>query len=92
MCCGLAILAFLGPRAAIIFWWLFRPLYFSTNFSTILWPILGIIFVPWLTLMYLIVAPGGINGLDWLWLGLGLFLDISSYSGSFYGNKNKLHG
>ena len=27
-----------------------------------LWPILGIIFLPWTTLMYILVAPGGVNG------------------------------
>jgi hypothetical protein len=89
MCCGLAVLAFLGPRAAIIVWWLFRPFYFSDVFSTIFWPLVGIVFLPWLTLMYLIVAPGGIVGLDWLFLGIGLFLDILSYGGSAYGNKNR---
>lgn len=90
MCCGLAILAFLGPRAGIIFWWLIRPVYFSNYFSGIVWPILGIIFVPWMTLAYLLIAPGGIHGLDWLLVGLGLFLDISSYAGSAYGNKDRL--
>ena len=42
---------------------------------------LGIIFVPWLTLMYVIVAPGGIEGFDRVWLGLALFGDIASYGG-----------
>ncbi len=90
MCCGFAVLAFLGPRAGILFWWLIRPLYFSNNMPGFLWTILGIVFLPWLTLMYLIVAPGGISGFDWIWLGLALFFDIASYSGSVYGNKDKL--
>jgi len=90
MCCGLAVLAFLGPRAAILFWWLLRPMYFSDTFTTILWPLVGFLFLPWLTLMYLIVAPGGISGFDLVFLGLALFFDISSYGGSVYGNKNKL--
>ena len=51
---------------------------------------LGLIFVPWLTLMYVIVAPGGIVGLDWLWLGLALVADIGSYSGGAYGNRDRL--
>ena len=90
MCCGFAILAFLGPRAALLFWWLLRPAYFSETFTTILWPLLGFFFLPWLTLMYLIVAPGGISTFDWLFLGLALLLDIASYSGSAYGNRNGL--
>ncbi|MFN8496381.1 MAG: hypothetical protein U0641_00880 [Anaerolineae bacterium] len=31
--------------------------------------------------MYVIVAPGGIAGFDWVWLGLALAADIASYSG-----------
>ena len=31
--------------------------------------------------MYVIVAPGGVVGWDWLWLGLMLVADITSYSG-----------
>jgi hypothetical protein len=34
--------------------------------------LIGGIFVPWTTLSYLIVFPGGVVGLDWVWLGLGL--------------------
>lgn len=89
MCCGLVVLALLGPRAAVLFWWLIRPGYFSVIFTTILWPLLGFLFLPWFTLMYLIVAPGGLNGFDMIWLALGLLLDISSYAGSAYSNKNR---
>jgi hypothetical protein len=46
-----------------------------------LWPVLGIVFLPWTTIMYVIVAPGGIVSWDWLWLGLMLVADIASYSG-----------
>ena len=31
--------------------------------------------------MYVIVAPGGVTGWDWLWLGLMLAADIFSYGG-----------
>lgn len=88
MIIGLIILALAGPRVATIFWWLLRPGYFSATFNTILWPLLGIIFLPWVTLMYLIVIPGGISTWDWLWLGLALVLDIATYSGSIYGRGN----
>ena len=32
-------------------------------------------------MFYVIVFPGGINGLDWLWLGLGVFADVAWYMG-----------
>ena len=89
MCCGLAVLALLGPRITLLLWWLLKPGYFSSTFTTILWPLLGFLFLPWMTLVYLLVAPGGINGFDMLWLGLALIIDISSYAGSAYSHKNR---
>ena len=92
MCCLFMALVVLGPRFAGILWWLARPGQWSAAFnSAIIWPILGLIFVPWMTLMFVLVAPGGINGFDWVWLGLGLFADIASYSGSAY-KRNEIPG
>lgn len=31
--------------------------------------------------MWVIVAPGGVNGLDWLWVGLAIALDVATWSG-----------
>jgi hypothetical protein len=42
--------------------------------------------------MYVLVAPGGIEGWDWLWLGLALVADISSYAGGGYGNRRRIPG
>lgn len=82
MCCLFTTLVFLGPRAGILVWWLLQPARWQAAFQSALWPILGIIFVPWTTMMYVLVFPGGVTGLDWLWLGLGLFADIAWYSGA----------
>jgi hypothetical protein len=70
-----------APRIAVVLLWLFRPFMISTAFDSIIVPILGVIFLPWLTLMYVLVSPGGIQGFDWALLGLGLFLDLGSYGG-----------
>jgi len=94
MCCFFTALVFLGPRAAVLVWWLINPLRFSAAFNTFILPILGIIFLPWTTLMYLVVwSPAtGIYGLDWLWLGLGLVADIAMHGGGAWGNKDKIPG
>jgi hypothetical protein len=81
MCCFFMALVLFGPRLAILIWWLIRPVYISGAFTSWIWPLLGIIFLPWTLLMYLIIYPGGIVGFDWIWLGLGLFADIASYAG-----------
>lgn len=95
MCCLFTILVFLGPRAAGIVWWIAQPARWVGQlgaFDTWLWPVLGLIFLPLTTLMYVLVAPGGVNGLDWLWVGLSAVLDIISYTGGGYGNRNRMPG
>ena len=94
MCCMFTTLVLLGPRFATLIWWLFNPARFSAAFGSFIWPILGIIFAPFTTLMYLIVwSPvTGIYGLDWLWLGLAVLADIGSYAGGGYGNRDRIPG
>jgi len=47
--------------------------------------LLGLIFVPWTALMYVIIFP--LNGWDWIWLGLGIAADVASYVGSYHNRK-----
>ncbi len=95
MCCIFTILVLLGPRVAAIIWWLVSPVRWvgDTNlsaFSSIIWPILGIIFVPWTTLMYLLIFPGGIVWWEWLFLILAVFTDIATHGGGFFGNRDRI--
>ena len=46
MCCVFAFLLLLGPRAAIVFWWLVEPVRWGATFDTVIWPLVGFIFVP----------------------------------------------
>ena len=92
MCCIFTSLLLLGPRFAALIWWLINPLRFNAAFSTFIWPLLGIIFLPWTTLMYLVVFPAGIIGFDWLWLGLAVVADIGMYVGGGYGNRDRIPG
>jgi hypothetical protein len=94
MCCFFTVLLFLGPRAGILIWWLINSDLWSRTFDSFIWPLLGFIFAPWTTLMYVIVAPGnsGIVGFDWIWLGLAVLADISMWAGGGFGNKDKVPG
>ena len=92
MCCFVTTLILFGPRLAILIWWLFRPVFFNAMFNTWIWPLLGLIFLPWTLLMYLLVGGNGVVGFDWVWLGLALFFDIANYTGGAYGNKDRFSG
>mgnify|MGYP003573661619 CR=1 FL=1 len=94
MCCFVTALMLLGPRAAVLVWWLINPIRFSAAFNTFILPLLGILLLPWTTLMYLIVwSPvTGIVAWDWLWLGLALLVDIGSHGGGAYGNRKRIPG
>ncbi|MGI9666194.1 MAG: hypothetical protein ACR2N2_03710 [Acidimicrobiia bacterium] len=82
MCCFFASLFTLGPRAAILVWWLISPVRWEAAFSSFWWAILGFVIAPWTTLMWVAVAPGGITGFDYVWLGLGIFADIATWGAS----------
>lgn len=88
MCCAFLMLVLLGPRIFGAFWWIFQPARWQLAFNNFLggtlwwiWPMLGIVFVPWTTIMFVIVAPGGITGFDWVWIALSAMVDIASYAG-----------
>ncbi|HJS17980.1 MAG TPA: hypothetical protein VJ785_04485 [Anaerolineales bacterium] len=90
MCCAFTLLVLLGPRITGAVWWIARPTLWNSAFSSFLWPVLGLIFVPWTTLFYMFVFPGGVTGFEWFWIVVGLLVDIGSYSGGVYGNRDQL--
>jgi hypothetical protein len=92
MCLFFSLLL-LGPRVAIIFWWLIEPGRWDSAFDTALWPILGFIFAPWTTVMFVAVAPfGNVADWDWFWLLLALLVDMSTWSGNAYSNRSRMPG
>ena len=85
----LFLFTLIGPRFATIMWWLFNPFRFNSAFSTVIFPLLGIFFLPWTTLMYVGVFPGGLSFWNWLFLGLAFVADLGSYGSGAYKYKQK---
>jgi len=85
MGCLFALLGGLFPRLALLIVWIARPVLVSAAFNTFLLPLLGIIFLPFTTLIYVIVyTPNvGVVGFDWFWVILAVLLDISHWSASY---------
>ena len=91
MCCLSLGLLFLGPRVGIVLYWLFPAgrTQFNYAFQSLIWPILGVIFVPWTTVFWtLFSGQNGIAGFDWVWVALGLVIDIVTYTGGFTKRKS----
>jgi hypothetical protein len=95
MCCFVTALMLFGPRLAILVWWIYTPVYITTLFQSWVWPLLGWVFLPWSTLMYMTVASpggGGIVGFDWIVLGIGVFADMATYFGGYRERERAPYG
>ena len=69
-------------RLALVLVWVLTTLVNRAFHGGWLLPLLGIIFLPFATLIYVLVyAPGnGVTGWGWLWVVLALLLDLGVYS------------
>ena len=82
--CFFLFTLFLGPRAAIVLWYLILPGRWNSAFDSPVLPVLGFILLPWVTLTFVAVAPNGnVSDSDWLWVALAFVLDIAT--GGFLG-------
>ena len=85
MCCFFTTLLVFGPRLAFLIYWLIAPVRVNLAFAGFNFPwlvgILGLIFLPWTILMYVLIFP--LNGYDWIWLGLGVAADIAQYMAAY---------
>lgn len=99
-CCIIALLALLGPRIVIIGIWLFNNPYLSVGIvNGFIMQCLGFLFLPWTLLAYVFAfntTPGadlmGLSFTGVIIVILGVVLDIISYSGSGYGNRDRIRG
>jgi hypothetical protein len=79
------------PRLALLFVWVFTDLVHDA-FDEWIWPLLGLIFLPFTTLIYVLVwGPGGLEGWDWLWVGLAFLLDLATYTSGGVGGRNRAY-
>jgi hypothetical protein len=93
---GCLFLIFAGafPRFAVLFMWIARPQMFMSAFGGSWFiPLLGILFLPLTTLMYVLLwSSNGIVGFDWFWLVLAFFLDLGGIASSSYANRDRVPG
>ncbi len=73
--------AFLGPRFGILVYWIGWPARWELAFDSFIVPFIGFLFVPWTTLSYVLVAPSGVRGFDYVILALAFVADVASMGG-----------
>jgi hypothetical protein len=84
MGCLFALFAGIFPRLALFIIWLARPALVNAAFHTFIVPLLGIIFLPFATLIYvLLYTPGvGLTGWEWFWVVIAGLFDIGHWVAS----------
>lgn len=92
-CCLGALLLAGAPRVALALWWFVDPSRIVSVFATWpvrlasltaptwIWPAVGLLLLPWTTIAYVFVAPGGITTLEWLILIVAFLLDLGAHGG-----------
>ena len=79
--CLFAMALAVAPRVVLVLAWIFGNRWDMVWQGQWFLPLLGIIFLPFTTVMYMLTwKPTGIQGWDWLWIGLGVFMDIMKWA------------
>lgn len=89
MCCLAAVMVMIGPRATAFLWWLIDRDRWAAAFDSFWVGFIGFLIIPWLTLAWVLVAPGGVRGFDYFVLALGGILDILSVTGGGYSGRQR---
>lgn len=84
--CILALLGAIAPRLALVLMWLFTDL-LDRAFDSFILPLLGFIFLPLTTVIYVFVGPNGLTAFDWILLAIGFVIDLGSYGGGVFGRR-----
>ena len=91
--CLLAFSVAIAPRLVLILAWIFSDRWPLVWQEAWILPLLGIIFLPYTTIMYMLavtITPAGptVEGWAWLWIILGVFLDIAKW-GQMLANRRE---
>jgi hypothetical protein len=93
MGCLVLLTAAISPRLALFIVWVFTD-FVDRAYDSFIVPFLGLLFLPWTTLIYsLAYAPRvGVTGWGWLFVLLGFLSDIASYAESARRNRESVPG
>jgi hypothetical protein len=83
MGCLFALFAGIFPRLGLFIIWLVRPVLVDAAFSSWIIPLIGIIFLPFATLIYVVLyTVGGLSTWGWFWVVIAALFDIGHWAAS----------
>lgn len=91
MGCLVALLAGVFPRIALVVVWI-TTTYVDRAFDSFILPLLGLIFLPFTTLVFALVwVPGeGLDNGRWLWVLLAFLIELAGYGGTGHTNRDRI--
>ena len=90
--CLLTLGVAFAPRLALLLAWLFTSRWQMVFRGDWFWPLMGFFLLPYTTIMYLLIwSPTGIQGWDWMWIALGVLLDVMKW-GQIANNRRHIPG
>ena len=86
-----ALLGMAFPRLVLLATWLFTSRVAVAFHHGLFLPLLGLLFLPFTTLMFVLAyAPGsGVRGIGWLFVVLGFLVDLGSHGGGAKSAKKR---
>lgn len=91
MCCWLIVAWAFAPRLALFLMAIFNN-WITRAFGNVWMPLLGFFILPWTTLVYVLVAPGGLGFLDIVFLVVAVLADLSAWGGGATQRAKRSHG
>lgn len=92
MCCVLLAMLVIGPRFALLLTWIFGDRV-ELAFDSWVWPLLGLLFLPWTTLAYVLIwSVGGVGGGEWIVVAIGFAADLLTYSSRAAAQRRRATG
>lgn len=93
MGCILALLLSLGPRIALLFMWLFTDRV-TDAFNGFVLPLLGVLFLPFATLAYVLFWDpiDGLSIIGWLIVIVAFLIDLGVYAIGGFTSRQRLSG
>ncbi len=93
-CCFGVLLLGGAPRVVLLLWWLMDPARVGGTFRgwpitagsvtapQWIWPLIGFVLLPWTTVAYVFVSPGGITTVELAVMAIALLIDLGAHGGS----------